>query len=113
MKVLLEKNRCTVTREPGDARISGGNRNAAGESKLLYAVKNVLNAQGRDIIKKRMAKDGHMVDDMQQYIRDRDFFRREDAICIYNPRWATNGADETYNRDGVVVLMVTAGGGAI
>lgn len=51
MKVELGERSCTVTREPGDPRISGGAHNAAGESRLLYHVKLALNAQGFNFIK--------------------------------------------------------------
>ncbi len=105
MKVTLTDTSCLVEQEPGDKRYYGI-RNAAGESNLLYAVKNQLNNQGYDFIKKRMAKDGHMMDDMQQYLRERKAMNGR-QLAIYNRRWAIEGADETLNRTGRVDLIVT------
>lgn len=105
MKVELGEHSCTVTRESGDPRISGGAFNAAGESRLLYAVKLAINAQGYEFIKKRMWKDGHMVDEMKQYLRERNPRGRR-VLVIYNDQWNIEGADETYNRTGSVTLSV-------
>ncbi len=104
MKVELGTNTCTITREPGDKRYYG-HVNAAGESNLLLAVKLDLNAQGFDFIKKRMHKDGHLVDDMQQYLRERDT-SGERCLAIYNGRFAIEGANDALNRDSVARLKV-------
>jgi hypothetical protein len=107
MKVEIKGNRCIVTREKGDPRFSGS-VNAAGESRLLYHIKNILNKQGYDLIKKRMHKDGHLVDDLQQYLRARK--RSGDPkkdICIYNGMWNIKGAEEYLNEFGTVILCVT------
>ena len=103
MKVTISGNVCTVTREPGDQKYYGV-VNAAGESRLLHAIKTNLNAQGGNFIKKRMWRDGHLVDDMQQYVRSADIYA-DDAIGIYNPHWAVCGAESDYN-EGEVVLAV-------
>lgn len=105
MKVELGEHSCTVTREPGDPRIAGGPLNAAGESRLLYHVKLALNSQGYDFVKKRMWKDGHMVADLQQYLRERNQ-RRARVLAIYNGSWQIEGADEIYNHAGSVTLTV-------
>ena len=94
-----------VEYEEGDPKYYGV-QNAAGESNLLYAIKRQLNAQGGDYIKKRMHKDGHMVDDLQQYIRMRNPASNGVQIAIYNQRWAIEGAEEALNRDGKVTLAV-------
>jgi len=104
MKVRLQTNRCIVIREPGDPGFYG-NLNAAGESKLLHHVKKELNKQGFDFIKKRMWKDGHMVDDMQQYLRERkpvfaDGIKRQ--LCIYSTFWQIRGANDDFNKGRVV-----------
>lgn len=109
MKVELQTRVCTVTYEPGDKKFYG-TRNAAGESNLLYAVKLILNEQGHDFIKKRMWRDGHMVDDMQQYLRERN--TRGECLAIFNGSWAIEGANDTLNRDGVVNLIVENVGGS-
>lgn len=102
MKVELKKNSCIVTREESDSKIYGI-QNAAGESKLLYQIKKELRVQGHKVIKKRMWKDGHLVDDMQQYIRTAKGY--EPSFCIWNNQWAIKGAEEDYNQ-GQVVLSV-------
>jgi hypothetical protein len=104
MKIELKEHICIVTREPGDKRFSGvvGGK---GESALLHAVKQKLNQQGGDFIKKRMWRDGHLVDDLQQYVRSRKL--KPGAICIYNPSWAVNGAEVNFNA-GQVILAVHA-----
>lgn len=105
MKVELnpEKGYCLVTREPGD-KAYYGIQNAAGESKLLYDVKKILNQQGYNFIKKRMWKDGHLVDDLQQYLTERKPVGKR-LLAIYNNFWALRGAEEDYNK-GEVQLMV-------
>lgn len=109
MRVELQPGKCVVTREDGDKRYYG-DRGAAGESNLLYAVKNELNAQGFDFIKKRMWKDGHMVDDMQQYLRERD--TKGNCLAIYNGRFSIEGANDILNREGVVnLILVEVGSG--
>lgn len=102
MKVELKKNCCIVIREKDDPKIYGI-KNAAGESKLLYSIKKELIAQGHRVIKKRMWKDGHLVDDMQQYLRTAKGY--EPSFCIWNSQWAIKGAEEDYN-EGRVVLSI-------
>lgn len=106
MKVELLEHRCIVTKEPGDPRFSGV-VNAAGESRLLFHVKKILNKRGYDLIKKRMWKDDHMVDDMRQYLRTRKPSGDVNKdIYIYNSNWNVEGAESALNRDGKVVLTV-------
>jgi hypothetical protein len=109
MKVELFFNKesgegsCTVIREPGDPKF----RNSGwgdGESRLLYHVQKALKAQGYDFIKKRMWKDGHMVDERQQYLRERKVFKGWRMLIIRNDQWAIEGADKTFNRGGKVIL---------
>jgi hypothetical protein len=107
MKVYLlpEQYQCLVVREDGDPVFSGV-RNAKGESRLLYHVKQYLNQHGYDFIKKRMWRDGHLVDDMQQYLRERKPVD-DRMFAIYNTFWQIEGADEALRRDGKVVLGLT------
>ena len=51
-----------ITKEKGDPKYRDGGY-ADGESTLLYNLKKHLNKMGYDLIKKRMHKDGHLVDD--------------------------------------------------
>lgn len=103
MKIELKKRICVVTREEGDLKYYGI-RNAAGESRLLYAIKNRLIEMGHDVIKKRMHKDGHMVDDLQQYIRTRKGF--EPSFCMWNSTWSVCGLEEGWNQRGHVALSI-------
>lgn len=106
MKVEMKEHRCIVTKEPGDPRFSGV-VNAAGESRLLHHIKNILNKRGYDLIKKRMWKDGHLVDDMMQYLRARKpSGDTSKDIYIYNSNWNVEGAEAALNRDGKVALTV-------
>lgn len=104
MKLQFDGNTLIVTREETDPKYYGtGNR--AGESKLLYAIKNELNKQGYDLIKKRMWEDGHLVDDMQQYLRTRKKGAGKADIYIYSNFWAIKGANDDFN-NGEVELSV-------
>ncbi len=105
MRIKFHIGFIEVFREKGDKGYYGG-MNAAGESNLFYAIKKHLNARGYDLIKKRMHKDGHMVDVMQQYIRTRKpTGDPKKDIFIVNERWAIEGAEVAYN-DGSVVLQL-------
>ena len=104
MKLNFSGSQLIVTREENDSKYYG-NANAAGESKLLHDIKKELNKQGYDLIKKRMAKDGHLVDDMQQYLRTRKKGAGIADIYIYSGFWAIEGANERFNR-GEVSLNV-------
>jgi len=105
MIVKLEPSGCTVIREKGDPVCRGIYR-AAGESRLLYHIKQTLNRQGYDFIKKRMWKDGHMMDDRQQYLRERRAQKDGRQLCIYNGCWAIQGIEENFNNNGETFLVV-------
>jgi len=68
MKIVLNGCSCRIYKEANDPHFHGVAW-AKGESRLLYHLKNILNKHGFNFIKKRMAKDGHMVDELQQYLR--------------------------------------------
>jgi hypothetical protein len=107
MKVEIFDHACVVTREEGDPKYYG-TVNGAGESRLLHHVKRILNARGYDLVKKRMWKDGHLMDDMQQYLRTRKPTGdpRKD-IYIYNGNWAVRGANDSFNKGAVTLHLVT------
>lgn len=91
---------CKLTKEAGDKRYKRGY--ALPESGLLYDVLKALKKQGQDVIKKRMWRDGHMMDDNQQYIRTRHYMTSEPGtageFAIYNNRWTIEDAGEEYNK---------------
>jgi hypothetical protein len=104
MILEIKENVLIVTREGTDPKYYG-NRNAVGESNLLHAIKNKLNSEGYDLIKKRMWKDGHLVDDCQQYLRTRKKGAGKADIYIYSPFFAVRGANEPFN-EGSVMLTI-------
>jgi hypothetical protein len=54
-----------------------------------------------------MCKDGHLVDDLQQYLRTRKATGNPNKdIYIWNGMWAIEGADAALNRDGTVILSM-------
>lgn len=107
MKLQFKGYRLIVTREPNDPKYYG-TLNAKGESNLFHAIKVQLNAQGYDLIKKRMWRDGHLVDDIQQYLRTRKKGAGKADIYIYNDSWALRGANEDFN-EGECSLYVDYG----
>ena len=108
MKIEFHASYILVFREKGDKAYYGV-KNAAGESALFYAIKKQLNAQGYDLIKKRMYKDGHLVDDIQQYLRTRKPSGEFDKdIFISNSQWCIEGAEIAYNQGCVRLQLTTA-----
>jgi len=106
MKVQLKKNVCIVTKEKVDPYFPNNFGSwGKGESRLLYHIKNILNSRGFDFIKKRMGKDGHLVDDRQQYLRSRRA-KNGKMTAIYNGFYAIEGINEAFNKDGQVSLIV-------
>ena len=103
MRVTIDGNCCEVIRETGDPVFRNGGW-GDGESRLLYHVQQELNRQGFDLIKKRMWRDGHLVDDHQQYLRSRKV--KGEVTAIYNGHYAIAGAEVAFNRDGKVTLRV-------
>lgn len=102
MKVELRDNILIATREPGEKlRFRRGGRGGSAESQLLHRVKLELQAQGYDVLKKRMHKDGHVVAPEVQYVRD-----RKGTFCVFNLFYARNDAGKLFNTDGKVSLQV-------
>ena len=100
MKVELQEHICIITREDGDPKFYNSGW-ALADSVFMHHVKLELIKQGFDVIKKRMCKDGHMVSDEQQYIRDREW-----DFCIYDHQYAIRSSAEDFNNDGIVELKV-------
>lgn len=101
VELNLEKGYCKVTKEQGDPRFTRGGWSVDAESTFLYHVLKELKKQGYDVIKKRMWKDGHMVDDTQQYIRTRKYMDSEHfapgEFAIYNDAYALYDLGEEFN----------------
>ena len=94
----LKKGNCTVVKEKSDKKFASSNW-ADAESTFLYHVMQDLKDKGYDLIKKRMWKDGHLVDDSQQYIRSRS--KGKNAFCIWNGKNAIYDAGKFFNGLGV------------
>jgi len=110
MKVVLSEHECVVTCEDTDPIFYTSGWGTA-ESRLLYHVKKELIAQGHDVIKKRMWKDGHLVDEDCQYVRTRDFTDSR-GIMVWNGNHQIYDAGERFNEDGAVTLHVDRWGAA-
>jgi hypothetical protein len=112
MLIRIEGNTLSVTREKGDPKIKppGWGRGMVptdSDSTLLYHIKKALNACGCDMIKKQMSKDGHLVDEIQQYLRTRSPRSNGPHIYVSNAHWAIRGNDEDYNNGLEVDFQIT------
>lgn len=104
VKLDLENHECVVTKEKGDPYFSNSGYSDA-ESRFLHHVKLKLIEQGYDVIKKRMWKDGHMVDDTQQYIRTRKT-KAVPFFYIYNANYALFDLGRYFNAHDEIYLRV-------
>lgn len=71
------------------------------DSRFLYHVKKALIRLGYDCIKKRAWRDGHLVDDYMQYIRD-----RKKRWFVYDPGRDARSIAEIFDRDGKATLFI-------
>ena len=103
MKIQFTEDMLVVSREENDKKYYGI-RNAKGESNLLYAIQQKLKALGYKVIKKRMWRDGHMVDELQQYLRTPKGI--EPSWMAFNPEWQVVGLEYDWNTAGRVELVL-------
>jgi hypothetical protein len=110
MKVILdfENGKCIVKKTDGDKNFHTSTWSLA-ESNFLYKVKQEIQKMGYDVIKKRMYKDGHMVDDTQQYIRTRSWNGKDGEFCIYNTNYSLFDAGLIFNKDNEIELSLIVG----
>lgn len=107
MIIQLHERTATVTREPGDSPIRKSTGYAGSpidpDSAFWLQVRNTLRKppHNLDVIKKRMSSDGHMVDDLQQYVRTRNC-----RLMLWYGSWQINDAVTEYNRDGSITLQM-------
>lgn len=71
------------------------------ESQLLYHVQQRLKAQGYEVVKKLMWKDGHLVSQTQHYLRE-----TSGAWAIFDSLYAIFNSAEDYNASGSLSLSV-------
>lgn len=106
MKVKFTRGHVTFYREENDPKFYGI-RYAAGESNLLFYIKTWLNQRGFELIKKRAWKDGHLLDDKQQYLRANKKSSKSPHICIYSGFFAIEGAEKPWNEGEVDLMLET------
>jgi len=117
MKIKVSTTSIEFIREKGDPKFYGV-KNAKGESNLFHWLKkqfvtghpDLPKAFPTDWLKKRMWKDGHMVDEMQQYLRTRKPVGKADDgtklyLCLHNAEWAIRGAEVDWNEGSVALAM--------
>jgi len=106
MKVVIKGTQCTVTREPKDPRFKNTTW-GSGASTLLYHVKQELIKQGYDLIKKRMWKDGHLVDDTCLYLRTRKPTGNPNKdIYVWDGNYMIRNIADKFNQEGEVTYNV-------
>ena len=94
MKITLGEHQLTIVRDDG--------RKYYSESVFLHNIKLALKAQGYDVIKKEMVKDGHMVSEGVYYLRERKW-----NFTIWDTNYAIRPTYQPYNLDGEVTLTVS------
>jgi|PlaIllAssembly_1097288.scaffolds.fasta_scaffold641352_3 hypothetical protein len=101
MRVEVGQHAVVVTRELHDSR-------AGTESEFWYRLKLVLNSRGFDLVKKIMARDGHMMggEEGPYYLRDRDW-----RFCIYDPNYMLRALHTLFNSMVSVTLSIEDWGG--
>lgn len=119
MRIKIGNTCVTFIREDVDPKFYGVQQ-AKGESGLFHWLIQQIAGGHSDLpsnfpsdwIKKRMWKDGHMVSEMQQYLRTRKPIGKTDEgtplyMCLYNGSWAIRGAEEDWNSGSVTLAMET------
>jgi hypothetical protein len=107
MLLKINGNNLEVTREKTDPKVKASQWNPDTLSSVLYRIAKYFNAAGCDLIKKRMAKDGHLVDDMQHYLRTRKATSKGPHIYITDNLWNIRDIAEDYNACKPVQLEIT------
>ena len=77
----------------------------AGESRLMYHLKKILNANGFDLIKKNPQKDGHLTSE-PYYLRTRSMHSRYPHIYITDDRYDLRLLSEDFNNGGADLMIV-------
>jgi len=98
MKYKIKGQVLTIIKEKSDMYFKN-------ESHLLYHVKNLLNKNGFDLIKKRMWKDGHLVSDTQQYLRERKP-KKKKCMIVMDYHYSIRSSSELLNKNGQVEFAI-------
>lgn len=119
MKIELEDNTIVVTKEKGDKNYKRTGKQSGWttdpEGTLLYHVQKWLNENYTFAckkirwIKKRMNKDGHLVDEYQQYIRTSKPVPCLDGgtIAFSNWHYDITGLNDDFNNDGYAKIEMS------
>lgn len=108
MKVIIGGNTLLLVRQQGDKpipRITKTSFSPHAESILLRRLQRELMQFGVDLVKRRMSKDGHLVDSHQMYLVSRSQ-KCPYAICILNSSWSIRDAGEEYRQRGTTTLTI-------
>lgn len=99
MQVEFNENntRLYILRDSGDPKFGKD------ESWFYYRVKQALQKQGYDCIKKLAYKDGNLVDNYLYYIRD-----RKSRWYIYDNKHALRLVSTQFDEEGITVLICSA-----
>lgn len=106
MVIVYGQHSMEIRWQPGDPKRFPAGGWGDGESRFLHWLKGVLKAHGYDLIKKRMWRDGHLVDDQQQYLRHRSPKAPGPAVMLYNGHWACSSLDQDWATHGCATLMM-------
>ncbi len=98
MRIRYDGHAAILEREEGESRV----RN---ESDLFFRLRNVLRAQGYDVIKKEMSEDGHMISEGVFYVRTRNMESRN-SFALFDAQYATRDAAFDYNEKVGVTLRI-------
>jgi hypothetical protein len=101
MKVFFSPKRAflhVVRDDANDSRVKD-------ESHFFYQVKLALMRKGFDVIKKEMAKDGHLTSEGRYYVRSRRG-RPNDNFAVYYDHYQLRDVAEEYRKHGRVELNV-------
>ncbi len=98
MRIRYDGYAVFLEREEGEPRV----RN---ESDLFVRLRNVLRAQGYDVVKKEMSKDGHMISEGVFYVRTKNMESRN-SFAFYDVHYAVRDIALDYNVKGKVTLRI-------
>lgn len=71
------------------------------ESAVWFALKNLLNSKGLDVVKKQAWKDGHLVSEGVYYLRDRKW-----KFYIFDDLYQIRNIGQDLNNEGFARIMM-------
>lgn len=118
MKLVINGMHLGVIAENTDPKFYG-TYHAKGESQLLHHIRKAWNSKigtfknphfNFKLIKKRMWKDGCLVDDLQQYLRSEKPVKTDENgnklfLALWNTHWAICGLNDDFNKGSATLQM--------